>query len=172
MLSIAVGFGIAWQRLSKSSATATEASEVTMIIFGSMGETGGGANTMETNVATNTIEKTRITEIVTEHLVIYPDSYINITSGTLIIHIKNEGTVATVVYMIEVIGVGKITGNFAWGLTPTMGTRASEVIINPRAEGYILAPIDDHRLVPGTNYQVKIYTRAHNIYIFDIKALE
>ena len=104
----------------------------------------------------------------TESLQIYPDSYINTTSKQLTLHVKNTGSAAAVIYKIEVVGlstsgsIGTLAG--ATGITPS----GTEVTVNPGGEGTITVGVTG--AVPGTNYQVKIYTKAGNVYSATVQA--
>jgi len=82
----------------------------------------------------------------TESLQIYPDSYIdatNATNATLYIYVKNTGSASAVVYKVEIVGVH--TASFTETISP-----GSEKTIT----------VTGLKVVPGTNYAVKIYTKA------------
>jgi hypothetical protein len=88
----------------------------------------------------------------TETLQVFPDS--SISGGTLSLHIKNTGTASAVIYKIEVVG-----------LTPSADTT---VTVSPGQETTITATITG--AVAGATYQVKIYTRAGNVYSATVQA--
>jgi flagellin-like protein len=100
----------------------------------------------------------------TETIQVFPDS--SISSGTLTLHIKNTGTASAVIYKIEVVGLGTASITTVIGVTTTTG---SEVIVSPGVEGTITASITTSA-VAGTTYQVKIYTRAGNVYSATVQA--
>ena len=92
-----------------------------------------------------------------ESLQIYPDSYINSKDNQLILHIKNTGSAAAVIYKVEIVGVG--TADLGEEKTLTAG--AEETAWTLSFSGNVTA---------GTNYQVKIYTKAGNVYSATVKA--
>ena len=118
----------------------------------------------------------------TESLQFYPDSNITITSTdtstsvTLFLHLKNTGSASAVIYKVELIGMG--TPSLASVTSTVAGTisiSGAEVTINPGAEGYIAFTITGTdtapaTVTPGTNYQVKVYTRAGNVYTWTVQA--
>lgn len=89
----------------------------------------------------------------TENLQLYPDSYINTTSKQLTLHVKNTGSVVAVIYKIEVVALGSTD------ITET---------INPGEDKTITVRVAG--AVPDTNYAVKIYTRAGNVYTITVQA--
>jgi len=101
-----------------------------------------------------------------ESLQIYPDSYINTTDtlNKLYLHIKNTGSAAAVIYKIEIVGIETLTntGDFSGGTVKdgTVGPGVEDTLTVPLTGGY----------VPGTNYQVKIYTKAGNVYTATVQA--
>jgi flagellin-like protein len=92
-----------------------------------------------------------------ESLQIYPDSYINTTSKTLVLHIKNTGSATAVIYKVEIVGVG--TADLDKEKTLTAGEEETAWTLS--FSGSVTA---------GTNYQVKIYTKAGNVYSATVKA--
>jgi flagellin-like protein len=88
----------------------------------------------------------------TETIQVFPDS--SISGGTLTLHIKNTGTASAVIYKIEVVG-----------LPPSINTT---VTVSPGQETTITASITG--AVAGATYQVKIYTRAGNVYSATVQA--
>lgn len=101
----------------------------------------------------------------TENLQFYPDSYIGVGGNTtLYIHVKNIGSAAAVIYKIEVVGVEELTDTSRFdGKTITDGT------ISPGVEDTLQVPLSKN-VVPGTNYAVKIYTKAGNVYTVTVQA--
>jgi archaellum component FlaG (FlaF/FlaG flagellin family) len=99
----------------------------------------------------------------TETIQVFPDS--SISGSTLTLHIKNTGTASAVIYKIEVVGLGTASITAVTGVTTTTG---SEVIVSPGVEGTITASITG--AVAGATYQVKIYTRAGNVYSATVQA--
>ena len=97
----------------------------------------------------------------TETIQVFPDS--SISSGTLTLHIKNTGTASAVIYKIEVVGLTTVT--FVSGTSTTSGT---EVTVSPGSEATITVSVSN--AVAGATYQVKIYTRAGNVYSATVQA--
>ena len=93
----------------------------------------------------------------TESLQIYPDSYINVTNSTVVLHIKNTGTATSKITEIEVVGVTTIK-NLDYTLTP--------------GDEKTFTPYDTAlgSCTPGTSYQVKVYTAAGNVYSIVVQA--
>jgi hypothetical protein len=85
----------------------------------------------------------------TETLQIMPDSKLY-TNGTVSLSVKNSGTASAVVYKVEVVGVGS-------------GTLSTEITIVPGDTKSVTATING-TYTAGAKYQVKIYTRAGNVY--------
>ena len=96
----------------------------------------------------------------TESLQIFPDSYIEIGkpsgNNTLHLHVKNTGTATAVIYKVEVVGVSTISN-----LTKSL--KAGE-------EDPDWTLTFSETVTAGTNYQVKIYTKAGNVYSATVKA--
>jgi len=84
----------------------------------------------------------------TETIQIYPDSKLK-TDGAITLHVKNTGTAAAVIYKVEIVGVG--TGTI------------DDMTLTPGADTTIGTSVAG-TLTPGAQYQVKIYTRAGNVY--------
>jgi hypothetical protein len=109
----------------------------------------------------------------TESLQLYPDSYAKQIGGNavVVLHIKNTGSASAVIYKVELIGVGTpSSAAVSTTLAGTIITSGTEVTINPGAEGYIEFTIANESVTPGTNYQVKVYTRAGNVYTWTVQA--
>ncbi len=85
----------------------------------------------------------------TESLQVMPES--EIRNGTLTLYVKNTGTATAVVHKIEIVG-----------LTQGVQTLNSVVTISPG--GVETITLSNLTAVPGTNYLVKIYTKAGNVY--------
>jgi flagellin-like protein len=107
----------------------------------------------------------------TESLQLYPDSYAkqNVNNSVVVLHIKNTGSASAVIYKVELIGVGTATSVSTGSVTGSIIPSGTEVTINPGAEGYIEFTISG-TVTPGTNYQVKVYTRAGNVYTWTVQA--
>jgi flagellin-like protein len=93
-----------------------------------------------------------------ESLQIFPDSYID-SSGKLVLHIKNTGSATAVIYKVEIVGVG--TADLG-GADKSLSPGAEETAWILQFAGSVTA---------GTNYQVKIYTKAGNVYSAIVKAV-
>lgn len=106
----------------------------------------------------------------TETLQVYPDSFINATANTkiLILHVKNTGSATAVIYRIEIVGLHTVTSGFGFTTNTTTTSTGSEVSLPPGQEGYIVVTADNP--IPGTTYQVKIYTRAGNVFTANVQA--
>ncbi len=91
----------------------------------------------------------------TESLQVFPDSYINASSKSLSLHIKNTGTASAVIYKIEIVG--------------TTDTVASTITISPGQDTTVDITLGA-TYTPGTYYTVKIYTQAGNIYTAQVRA--
>ncbi len=85
----------------------------------------------------------------TEAVQIYPDSKLY-TNGSITLYVKNTGTAAAVIYKVEVVGVDASTLDQASTLAP-----GQDATITANVSG---------TLTPGAQYQIKIYTRAGNVY--------
>jgi len=100
----------------------------------------------------------------TETIQVYPDSKLEVqdNSATITLHVKNTGTAAAIIYKVEIVGVGSatITGATITGTTIT----GSEITLPPGGDATITASIAEVSITPGAQYQVKIYTRAGNVY--------
>jgi len=104
----------------------------------------------------------------TESLQFYPDSAIvyNDTARkwVLNLHLKNAGSASAVIYKIEISGVEPRTDtdNFN-GETIKSGT------VSPGVEDTLTITLEQ-TYTSGTNYLVKIYTRAGNVYSVTVQA--
>ena len=100
----------------------------------------------------------------TESLQFYPDSYIDVNNGKLYLHLKNTGSAAAVIYKIEISGVetSTNTGDFDGSTVKdgTVGAGVEDTLTISLTKTYIA----------GTNYLVKIYTRAGNVYSVTVQA--
>jgi len=104
----------------------------------------------------------------TESLQFYPDS--NITTGAspiLYLHLKNTGSASAVIYKIEISGVTTIT-------TPAAGGAGTDVAtLAPGQETTLSISINlptGTSVTAGSNYVVKVYTRAGNVYSWTVQA--
>ncbi|MEM1900061.1 MAG: archaellin/type IV pilin N-terminal domain-containing protein [Zestosphaera sp.] len=89
----------------------------------------------------------------TETIQIYPDSKLK-SNGTISLHVKNTGTATAIIYKIEIAGVGSTE------VTSTL-TPGQETTISATISGDLTA---------GASYQVKVYTRAGNVYTVTLMA--
>lgn len=101
----------------------------------------------------------------TESVRVYPDSYINASTSTgnkvLYLHVKNEGSASAVIYKVEIVGVTTIT---SFGAATT-----TETTITPGQETTLTLSFNAN-VVAGTNYQVKVYTKAGNVISATVQA--
>jgi len=104
-----------------------------------------------------------------EGLYFYPDSYIDASAGKLFLHVKNKGSIAAVIYKVEIPGVA-VAEELALVETPlAIALRTqSEVVIKPGEEGYLVARVDN--VLAGARYLVRVYTRAGSLYNLIINA--
>jgi flagellin-like protein len=75
--------------------------------------------------------------------------------GTVELHVVNKGSAAAVVYKVEIVGLGS---------TSTINGTTTGFTLTPGADTTITAKIDVSGIVPGTSYNIKIYTKAGNTY--------
>ncbi|MEM3998835.1 MAG: archaellin/type IV pilin N-terminal domain-containing protein [Ignisphaera sp.] len=97
----------------------------------------------------------------TESVRVYPDSYINASNKVLYLHVKNEGSASAVIYKVEIVGVTTIT---TFGAATT-----TETTITPGQETTLTLSFNAN-VVAGTNYQVKVYTKAGNVISATVQA--
>jgi hypothetical protein len=104
-----------------------------------------------------------------EGLYFYPDSYIDASAGRLLLHVKNRGSIAAVVYRVEIPGVDVADG-LAFVETPLAAIMMtqSEVVVKPGEEGYIVARVNN--ILAGARYLVRVYTRAGSTYNLIVQA--
>jgi len=93
----------------------------------------------------------------TENLQFYPDSYINVTDtpSKLYLHVKNTGSAAAVIYKIEISGIETLT--------------VTDGVIPAGTEDTLTIELEKD-YTAGTNYLVKIYTKAGNVYSITVQA--
>ncbi len=91
-----------------------------------------------------------------EMLKIYPDSKIY-DNGTVVLHIKNDGSATAIVKKIEVVGIG-VDPN------PTGDTH-----IDAGKDGIIKAKVG--QCIAGAFYLVKVYTESGNVYQAHIQCI-
>ena len=108
----------------------------------------------------------------TENLQFYPDSAIEYKEGkwVLSLHLKNAGSAAAVIYKIEISGIETRTdtNNFNG-----KDEKISAGTVPPGAEDTLTLQLGEEQQPPytsGTNYLVKIYTRAGNVYSVTVQA--
>jgi len=100
----------------------------------------------------------------TESLQFYPDS--NITAGDrmLYLHLKNTGSASAVIYKIEISGIETLTDTSRFD-----GTTATDGTVGPGTEDILkISLLKDY--TAGSNYLVKIYTKAGNVYSVTVQA--
>lgn len=91
-----------------------------------------------------------------ESLIFYPDSYIKVDyPSKLYLHVKNTGLTSAVIYKIEIVCTGD-TVSVNYTVDPEQ-----DITFTISLKGTYVA---------GTNYAVKIYTRAGNIYTITVQA--
>jgi flagellin-like protein len=105
----------------------------------------------------------------TESLQFYPDSNITIkdNSVTLFLHLKNTGSASAVIYKIEISGIETRTetSNFKGVTTVSSGT------VGPGTEDTLIISLSQTTsYTAGSNYVVKVYTRAGNVYSVTVQA--
>ena len=104
----------------------------------------------------------------TESLQFYPDS--EIKNSVLVLHVKNIGSAAAVIYKIEVVGLDTVTSLATYTSYSTTTGALNEVTIDPGKEVYIAGSVAGGNLIAGANYLVKIYTKAGNVYSVTVQA--
>ncbi len=102
----------------------------------------------------------------TESLQFYPDSYINVTDtpSKLYLHVKNTGSAAAVIYKIEISGIETLTET-----TMFDGNNVADGVIPAGTEDTLTIELEED-YTAGTNYLVKIYTKAGNVYSITVQA--
>ena len=87
----------------------------------------------------------------------------------MLLHVKNRGSIAAVVYRVEVLGVDVAEGlAFVETPLPIVPMTQSEVVIKPGEEGYIVARVSN--FLAGAKYLVRVYTRAGGTYNLIVQA--
>jgi len=108
----------------------------------------------------------------TESIQFFPDSNIAIaaTGTNLYLHAKNTGSASAIIYKIEVLGIDSATISTVINVNPTGSVSISdgEVTMAPGGEATIVCSLGN--AVAGAKYQVKIYTRAGNVYSVTVEA--
>ena len=102
----------------------------------------------------------------TESLQFYPDSYISVTDtpSKLYLHVKNTGSAAAVIYKIEISGIETLTET-----TMFNGNNVKDGVIPAGTEDTLTIELEED-YTAGTNYLVKIYTKAGNVYSITVQA--
>jgi flagellin-like protein len=101
----------------------------------------------------------------TETIQVFPDS--SISGSTLTLHIKNTGTASAVIYKIEVVGLTTLTETVTAD-SSTVTLSSPGLTVSPGSEATITASVSN--AVAGATYQVKIYTKAGNVYSATVQA--
>ncbi len=91
----------------------------------------------------------------TESLKVFPDSYIDVATGTLVLNVQNVGGSTARIYKIEVSGVEIPAAN----VTPTY-----PITIEAGQKITITADVSGINPAAGVAYTVTIYTEAGNVY--------
>jgi len=110
-----------------------------------------------------------------ESLQIMPDSILDASQKSVALHVKNVGGAAAVIYKVEVSGTG-CTATGTAGLSTGAGltsTTTDGIVVSPGADGTFTASFDQQQqcsLTPGATYNVKIYTKAGNVYSINLPA--
>ncbi len=104
-----------------------------------------------------------------EGLYFYPDSYLDASTGRVFLHVKNRGSIAAVIYKVEIPGVD-VAEELDFVETPLATTLRfqSEVVVKPGEEGYLVARVSN--VLAGAKYLVRVYTRAGSTYNLVINA--
>ncbi|MCE4625513.1 MAG: DUF4352 domain-containing protein [Desulfurococcales archaeon] len=102
----------------------------------------------------------------TESLKIFPDSYVDVANGALVLHIQNVGGSPAQIYKIEVGGAAvDLTTATATGTGINVDTTKGIITIDPGAEGTITVSLPTGvNAAAGVAYQISIYTQAGNVY--------
>ena len=112
----------------------------------------------------------------TENIQFFPDSNIAIAAGgsaNLYLHVKNTGSASAIIYKIEVLGIGSATISEAINVNPggSVSVSDGEATMAPGGEATIVCSLGGENVaVAGAKYQVKIYTRAGNVYSVTVEA--
>ncbi len=91
----------------------------------------------------------------TESLKVFPDSYIDVGTNTLVLNVQNVGGSTARIYKIEISGVEIPSGN----VTPTY-----PITIEAGQKVTINADVSGINPAAGVAYTVTIYTEAGNVY--------
>ena len=96
-----------------------------------------------------------------EYLQIFPDSYINSTGKSIVLHVVNKGSAAAVIYKVEVMGLGTVTEFTTYWHGSPMST--DEITVSPGDDTTFTFNLGKE-CTEGTYYLVVIYTKAGNVY--------
>ena len=94
----------------------------------------------------------------TESLKIFPDSYIDVATGTLVLNVQNVGGSTARIYKIEVSGTEIPSANI------TQPAGGYPITIDPGTKITIQANVQGINPAAGVAYTVTIYTEAGNVY--------
>ena len=102
----------------------------------------------------------------TESLKTFPDSYVDVANGQLVLHIQNVGGSPAQIYKIEISGVpADLTQATATGNGIQVDATNGIITIQPGGEGTITVPLPAGvNAAAGVAYTVTIYTEAGNVY--------
>jgi len=98
----------------------------------------------------------------TESIQVMPDSAIIVTDTTawLSLHVKNTGSAAAVIYKIEIPGIQTFESFYT---STAEDATTSTIVVSPGKDATIFMKITAS-IIPGATYQVKVYTKAGNVY--------
>lgn len=102
----------------------------------------------------------------TELLKIMPDSYIDVANRLIILHVKNEGGAAAIIYRVEIAGLATATAYKSDSVTSAL----REVHIEPGDDLTLIIPITSGSLTQGAIYTIKVYTTSGNVYATQVVA--
>ncbi len=106
-----------------------------------------------------------VTSFERAHLQIFHSSYIDCSSKTLYLHVRNPGDVPIAIQVIEIIGFERIDSFTRFG----RGGSYTPIIINPKIDRVISIPLSKD-YISGTIYQIRIYTSTGEVYTAIINA--
>ena len=96
----------------------------------------------------------------TESLKIYPDSYVDVANGQLVLHVQNVGGSPAEIYLIKISGVD-VPAQYPIVLQPGEEATLTLPLTTTTDTGGTTAIVD---LAAGVAYTVTIYTEAGNVY--------
>uniref|UniRef100_A0A7C2ZL51 Type IV pilin n=1 Tax=Ignisphaera aggregans TaxID=334771 RepID=A0A7C2ZL51_9CREN len=114
----------------------------------------------------------------TEQLQLYADSNLTVSSGgsgTLELRVANKGSASAVIYKVEIVGTActvEISDDTPKNTGIDVDDKRGGVTVPPGTDGIIIYDIrgDNCNLIPGSVYQIKVYTKAGNVYPLTLTA--